>query len=105
MFKGISYDYSGAHVLVTGGSNGIGLACARAYQEAGAAVVITGRRPSADDYEHDLSGFTYLALDVSDRDALLALPGKLERLDILINNAGGTQADDCLLYTSDAADE
>ena len=94
MFSGISYDYRGAQVLVTGGSNGIGLACARAYREAGAEVVITGRRPSAGDYEHDLSGFTYIELDVSDRAALLALPEKLQRLDILVNNAGGTQADE-----------
>ncbi|WP_372779385.1 SDR family NAD(P)-dependent oxidoreductase [Litorivivens sp.] len=94
MFSGISYDYVGAQVLVTGGSNGIGLACARAYREAGAEVVITGRRPSAGDYEHDLSGFTYIELDVSDRAALLALPEKLQRLDILVNNAGGTQADE-----------
>ena len=39
-------------VLVTGGSNGIGLGIARAFREAGADVTITGTRPAAgDDYE------------------------------------------------------
>ena len=47
MKKGISFDYSDASVLVTGGSNGIGLAIARAYKEAGADVTITGRRAAA----------------------------------------------------------
>lgn len=91
MTKGISFDYSGASVLITGGSNGIGLAIARAYREAGAAVVITGRKPSAGDYDHDLAGFTYRQLDVSSTDALLALAASLDRLDILVNNAGGAQ--------------
>lgn len=94
MFKGIHYDYSGASVLVTGGSNGIGLACARAYQEAGARVTITGRRAKASDYDHDLAAFSYQQLDVSSRDQLLNLASNLKTLDILINNAGGTQADE-----------
>lgn len=96
MFKGVQYDYRGATVLVTGGSNGIGLACARAYREAGAQVIITGRRAAAADYDHghDLAGFEYHQLDVSDRGAVIALAEKLSSLDILINNAGGTQADE-----------
>lgn len=94
MFNGIEYDYSGAKVLITGGSNGIGLACARAYQAAGAGVTITGRKASADAYDHDLSGFDYRPLDVGSRDEVIALAGSLTALDILINNAGGTQADE-----------
>ena len=38
-----SFDYGGASILVTGGSNGIGLAIARAYAAAGAGVAITCR--------------------------------------------------------------
>ena len=34
------FDYSGSRVLVTGGSNGIGLGGAAAFAEAGAEVVI-----------------------------------------------------------------
>ena len=94
MFPGIHFDYSGAEVLVTGGTSGIGLACARGYRDAGANVTITGRRDAATDYDADLSGLSYLALDVADRDALYALGGALQSLDILINNAGGSQADE-----------
>jgi 3-oxoacyl-[acyl-carrier protein] reductase len=94
MSTGISFDYSGASVLVTGGSNGIGLAIAQGYKEAGAEVMITGRRASAADYDHDLSGLSYQPLDVSSEEALVSLAGSLDKLDILVNNAGGAQADE-----------
>lgn len=94
MSKGVSYNYSGASVLVTGGSNGIGLAIASAYHEAGASVVITGRKASAADYDHDLSHFSYRQLDASSQDSLTELAKSLDKLDILINNAGGAQADE-----------
>lgn len=94
MTKGVNYDYSGASVLVTGGSNGIGLAIARDYRESGADVIITGRRASAAEYDHDLAGFDYRQLDVSSTGALVELAGSLDRLDILVNNAGGAQADE-----------
>ncbi len=73
MNKHVSFDYSGASVLVTGGSNGIGLGIAREYLAAGASVMITGRRGSASDYEHDLSGFDYRQLDVDSRTAITEL--------------------------------
>jgi len=94
MFKGISYDYAGATVLVTGGTNGIGLACAEGYRDAGAEVIITGRRDSAKDYDHPLEDMTYRQLDVGDRDALYALGTSLSKLDILLNNAGGSQGNE-----------
>lgn len=94
MGKGISYDYAGASVLVTGGSNGIGLAIAQGYREAGASVTITGRKSSANDYDHDLGGFSYCQLDVSSRASLVALAEGMDKLDILVNNAGGAQADE-----------
>ncbi len=87
----IDFHFAGAKVLVTGGANGIGLACAKAYKAAGAEVLITGRQADASDYAHDLSGFEYRALDVASREALLSLAASLDRLDILVNNAGGTQ--------------
>ena len=92
--NGVTFDYTGAQVLVTGGSNGIGLAIASEYQAAGASVTITGRRATASDYDHDLSAFSYQQLDVASRPALIGLAESLSALDILINNAGGTQADE-----------
>lgn len=94
MFKGISYDYAGATVLVTGGSSGIGLACAQEYRDAGAEVIITGRKESASDYDTDLTGMSYRQLDVGNRDALYELAASLTKLDILVNNAGGAQEDE-----------
>jgi 3-oxoacyl-[acyl-carrier protein] reductase len=94
MFKGISYDYAGATVLVTGGTSGIGLACAQGYRDAGAEVIITGRKKNATDYSADLSGMAYRSLDVADRDALYALASSLTKLDILLNNAGGSQGNE-----------
>jgi len=94
MKTGVSFDYSGASVLITGGSNGIGLGIAKAYRDAGADVVITGRKASVDDYDHDLSDFTYRQLDVDSQEALVQLAGDIDKLDILVNNAGGVQEDE-----------
>ena len=91
MFNGVNFDYGGAQVLVTGGSNGIGLSIATAYRDSGANVTITGRRESASDYSHDLSGMTYCQLEVTDHDQIIHALGNIEELDILVNNAGGHQ--------------
>lgn len=94
MFTGVSFDYAGATVLVTGGTSGIGLACAEGYRDAGAEVIITGRKAAAADYDGDLSGMAYRQLDVGNREALLELADSLSKLDILVNNAGGAQGDE-----------
>jgi NAD(P)-dependent dehydrogenase (short-subunit alcohol dehydrogenase family) len=82
------FDFGGARVLVTGGSNGIGLGIARAFAAAGAEVTITGTRAAASDYAHDLSAFAYHRLDVRDGEAIAALAASLGALDVLVNNAG-----------------
>ena len=84
----VRFDFSGARVLVTGGSNGIGLGIARAFDAAGAAVSITGTRAAASDYDHDLSAFAYHSLDMRDAEGLDALAASLDSLDVLVNNAG-----------------
>jgi len=57
-------DFAGAHVLVTGGTSGIGAASAALFREAGAEVTITGTRGSTADYDTDLSGYHYRQLDI-----------------------------------------
>ncbi|QZP09277.1 SDR family oxidoreductase [Caenibius sp. WL] len=84
----VTFDYSGAHVLVTGGTSGIGAATAAAYRDAGADVTITGTRGSAGEYDADLSGYRYLQMDIEDGASIDAVAAALPRLDILINNAG-----------------
>ena len=84
----VTFDYSGYAVLVTGGSNGIGLAIARAFANAGAEVSITGTRSDAGDYEEDLSIFSYRQVLVEDSEAVDALIAATDRVDVLANNAG-----------------
>jgi len=84
------FDFSGSRVLVTGGSNGIGAGIAAGFRAAGADVVITGTRASADEYDHDLSGYEYHPLQVKNPADIERVTGSLGRLDVLINNAGAS---------------
>ena len=86
----VSFDFSGKSVLVTGGSSGIGHGIARAFEAAGAEVVITGRRAAASDYDIDLSGLDYRQAEMTDNASLDALTDSFDRLDILVNNAGAS---------------
>lgn len=87
-WNNVRYDFSGAAVLVTGGTGGLGAAVASAFREAGAEVAITGTRGSAADYDTDLSGYRYHRLDVEDRDSIDAVAAAQPRLDVLVNSAG-----------------
>ena len=88
-----SYDYSGCRVLVTGGSSGIGAGIASAFRESGAEVAITGTRESADDYEADLSGYSYHSLQMRDAEGIARVAQAQGGLDVLINNAGANFPD------------
>lgn len=83
-----TFDFSGAAVVVTGGTSGIGHAVASAFAAAGAQVTITGTRSSPGDYDVDLSPFTYHWVQMTDPDSIDALASSLDALDILVNNAG-----------------
>ena len=85
---GVTFDFSGAHVLVTGGTSGIGHAIARAFDDAGAAVTVTGTRADAGAYDIGLEPFTYHRCRMSDPSEVGALAGALDALDVLVNNAG-----------------
>jgi 3-oxoacyl-[acyl-carrier protein] reductase len=84
----MDHGFNGAHVLVTGGTSGIGAAIAAAFRESDARVTITGTRASPADYDADLSGYAYRPLDIEHPDQIDALAAALPRLDVLVNNAG-----------------
>lgn len=84
----VTFDFSGAQVLVTGGTSGIGYAIAQEFLAADARVVITGTRATAADYETDLSGLTYRQLHLTEPTEITALAASLTALDVLVNNAG-----------------
>jgi NAD(P)-dependent dehydrogenase (short-subunit alcohol dehydrogenase family) len=88
-----SFRLDGRRALVVGASSGIGLACASALAEAGAAVTIAARRKA------ELDGVTAamsargwaaeaLVLDVADVAATEAAVAAAEPFDVLVNSAG-----------------
>jgi gluconate 5-dehydrogenase len=87
------FDLTGRRALVTGASQGIGLALAQGLAEAGAQVVINGRdRARAEAAAAGIPGAEVLVFDVTDHDAARAAVDGFEAegkpIDILVNNAG-----------------
>ena len=94
-------DFAGKTAYITGGSSGIGLACAEMLAARGANVLIMARRSDlletaitqiAKNRISETQRFSSLQLDVSDRDRVAAsLSGAVNGFgppDILINSAG-----------------
>jgi 3-oxoacyl-[acyl-carrier protein] reductase len=88
MTNTVSFDFTGATALVTGGTSGIGHATATLLRDCGAQVTITGTKPSSGDYDVDLAGMAYKQLEVTDPATVDELAISFSALDILINNAG-----------------
>lgn len=87
--------------VVTGGSAGIGEATCRALAADGWKVVVAARRLERCRQIADEIGGVALELDVTDRRSVEKL-GALERVDLLVNNAGGAKELD---YLREAQDE
>jgi NAD(P)-dependent dehydrogenase (short-subunit alcohol dehydrogenase family) len=87
-------DYAGRVVVVTGGTRGIGLAITRAFLAAGADVVVCGRNVPDELPNADGRVASFVAADVRDPEQARAVIDETVRrhgrLDVLVNNAGGS---------------
>ena len=89
-------------VLITGGSKGIGFACARAFVAEGARVALVSRsQQNLDQAKGSLAQAYTIAADLTDAAAAAAMIERVEKefgpIDILVNSAGAakrTDADD-----------
>ncbi|MEU7631396.1 SDR family NAD(P)-dependent oxidoreductase [Nocardia sp. NPDC049220] len=77
--------------VVTGASSGIGRATAVALVERGYRVIGTSRAPDAIG-AGAVSGVEYRALDLTEKASVEAFVAGLDQVDVLVNNAGESQA-------------
>ena len=93
--------------LISGGAQGIGLACAEALAEDGFKVVLADVKESVVETAEKLGGVGYVC-DFGDANAILSLFDKIETdhgtVSALVNNAGVAMPGDFLNYELDAFD-
>ncbi|WP_067667977.1 SDR family NAD(P)-dependent oxidoreductase [Nocardia miyunensis] len=77
--------------VVTGASSGIGEATARELAKQGYHVYVGARRVDRLEQLAQEIGGTALALDVTDDESVRAFCDAVERVDVLVNNAGGAK--------------
>jgi NAD(P)-dependent dehydrogenase (short-subunit alcohol dehydrogenase family) len=89
-----SYDLADKKVLITGANGQLGSALVLALLQQGAFVYITDIQKELDAglskvlVDKNLRNFEYLAIDVTSEKSIMASLPKVEKLDVLINNAG-----------------
>lgn len=85
----VSFDFSGTSVLVTGASSGIGYGVAMGFARAGADLTILSSSDAIFDAAKEMPGKVQaIKCDISDAAAVTQALAHIEKLDVLINNAG-----------------
>ena len=79
------FSVAGKHVLITGGTGGIGGAFAKAFLDHGANVIVADLAAPKDGTDPRIR---YEQLDVRDDAAVQALATRVEKLDVVIHCAG-----------------
>jgi NADP-dependent 3-hydroxy acid dehydrogenase YdfG len=74
---------------ITGASSGIGAATARALAKPRCRTILGARRLDRLEALAAEIGGEAIALDVTDQDSVAEFAGRVERCDVLVNNAGG----------------
>jgi len=96
----ISFGHAGRVVIVTGGAQGIGEACARRFAAEGAKVMIADLDSQRGQTLANELDATFVTCDVGEKaqvDALVAQTVRQhQRIDVLVNNAGILRAADFL---------
>lgn len=92
----MNLGHEGKRVLITGGSKGIGLACALGFAAEGAKIAICSRsQQNLDQALKRLPGTLGVAADCSSADAAQAMVERVEAelgpIDILVNSAGAAR--------------
>ena len=85
MAKTPDFSVAGKHVLITGGTGGIGGAFAKAFLDHGADVIVADLAAPKDGTDPRIR---YEQLDVRDDGAIEALAARVEKLDVVIHCAG-----------------
>ena len=81
-------SFTGSHVMIFGGSSGIGLSAARQAKEAGARVTIIGSDAARTASVAMQQGFEWRNADITDKEAIEAALADVERVDHLVLLAG-----------------
>lgn len=92
-----SESFEGRVVIVTGGSQGVGLGISRAFLRSGASVVSCARKPfdscPAAETDDERARSLHVQADIRDPEqidrVIAATLERFGRLDVLVNNAGG----------------
>ena len=85
----ITFDFTGKSVLVTGASSGIGRGVATGFSRAGARVTILSSTDAIHEAARQMPGqVTAIKCDISDAAMVTEKLGGIDRVDVLINNAG-----------------